>query len=406
MSERPLRVAIFGESYLPYLSGVTVATEALARGLDAAGQHALLVVPRPATGARPGSASLDPRGPSPDVAWLPSFQVPGPAPLAYRVPVPIPSEALRRVTAFAPQIIHAQSPFVSGLMARRTARRLQVPLVFTHHTRFGDYRHYLGPGAEVGGRLLETWLHRFWLGCSAVVAPGAELADEIRGSLGPRRRPLVTTIATGIETSAIEALDAADPRQQAGWPDDSVVVAALGRLAPEKSPELVLEAFALVAAELPAARLLVIGAGPSEGSLRGRAGLPDLAGRVHFAGMRPRRDALALLKGSDLFVGASRTETQGLVLNEALACGLPVVALDGPGVADAVRDGTDGKVVAAGPGVGRADRLADAIRGLLVDERERSRMAAAALAGAGRFSAETRIGAMVALYRALLASGD
>jgi len=63
-------------------------------------------------------------------------------------------------------------------------------------------------------------------------------------------------------------------------------------------------------------------------------------------------------------------------------------------------------VVAAGPEVGRADRLADAIRGLLVDERERSRMAAAALAGAGRFSAETRIGAMVALYRALLASGD
>ncbi|MEP6808336.1 MAG: glycosyltransferase, partial [Chloroflexota bacterium] len=115
MSER-LRIAIFGESYLPYLSGVTVSTEALARGLRAAGHEVLLVVPRPARGAEAGTAGA--LGPDPQIAWLPSFQVPGPAPTSYRVPWPIPSAAPRAAAAFQPQIIHAQSPFTSGVMAR------------------------------------------------------------------------------------------------------------------------------------------------------------------------------------------------------------------------------------------------------------------------------------------------
>ena len=329
---------------------MTVSTEALARGLGAAGHEVLLVVPEPAAGAEPGTAGA--LGPEPRVAWLPSFQVPGPAPVGYRVPWPVPSAALRTARAFAPQIVHAQSPFVSGLMARRLARRLGAPLVFTHHTRFGDYRHYLGPLAGPGGRLVADYLLRYWLGCAAVVAPGSELADEIRDRLGGRRRPLVQTIPTGIEVAAIRALAPSDPRPLADWPANAVVIAGLGRLAPEKSVELLVEAFAQVAAEEPAARLLLVGGGPSEAGLRERAARPDLAGRVYLTGMRPRQEALALIKGADLFVAASRTETQGLVLAEALAAGLPVVALDGPGVADSVRNEVDGLVVPAEPAEG------------------------------------------------------
>ncbi len=347
MTERSLRIAIFGESYLPYLSGVTVSTEALARGLGAAGHDVLLVAPRPAHGATPGTAGA--QGPEPRVAWLPSFQVPGPAPAGYRVPWPIPSAALRAAAAFAPEIVHAQSPFVSGLMARRVARHAGAPLVFTHHTRFGDYRHYLGAAAGPGGALVADYLRRYWLGCAAVVAPGSELADEIRAGIGARRRPDVRVIPTGIEVAALRALEPIDPRPLAGWPADAVVVAGLGRLAPEKSVELLVDAFAAVAADEPAARLLLVGGGPSEAALRRRAERPDLAGRVHLTGMRPRQEALALVKAADLLATASRTETQGLVLAEALAAGLPVVALSGPGVADSVRDGVDGLVVPAEP---------------------------------------------------------
>ena len=119
--------------------------------------------------------------------------------------------------------------------------------------------------------------------------------------------------------------------------------------------------------------------------------------------MRPRLEALALIKGADLFAAASRTETQGLVLAEALACGLPVVAVDGPGVADSVRDGIDGLVVQGEPAGERQSRLAGALRALLDDPTRRAEMADAALDGAERFSVSARIGSTVDLYRELLA---
>jgi 1,2-diacylglycerol 3-alpha-glucosyltransferase len=399
MSERPLRIAIFGESYLPYLSGVTVSIEALARGLGDAGHEVLLVVPRPARGMQPGTAGAV--GPDPRVAWLPSFQPPSPAPAGYRIPSPIPSAALDAAIEFAPQIVHAQSPFTSGVMARRVARR-KAPLVFTHHTRFGDYRHYLGPLAIPGSVLMDAYLRRYWRRCAAIVAPGNELAREIVERLGRPLRPIVRTIPTGIEVAELADLPAVDPRPLAGWPPDSVVVAALGRLAPEKSVDLLMEAFAEVARSDALARLLVVGSGPSEAPLRRRAGETDLAGRVHLTGQRPRREALALVKGADLFMAASRTETQGLVLAEALAVGLPVVALDGPGVSDSVRDGVDGFIVPADPAAERRARLAEAVRGLCLDPDRRASLSATALAGADRFSVAARIGEVVALYRELL----
>ena len=395
-----LRVAIFGETYLPYLSGVTVSTEALARGLGAAGHDVLLVVPRPEDGAEPGTAGA--LGPDPRIAWLPSFQVPGPAPVGYRVPWPIPPAALRAAAAFAPQVVHAQSPFTSGIMARRLARSLAAPLVFTHHTRFGDYRHYLGPLAGPGSALMESYLRRYWLGCAAVVAPGSELAAEIRERLGDRPRPLVRTIPTGIEVAALAALPARDPRAIAGWPPEAVVLATLGRLAPEKDAELVVEAFATVAADDPAVRLVMIGGGPSEEALRRRAADPDLAGRVFLTGALPRVEALAVVKGADLFASASRTETQGLVLAEALSLGVPVVALDGPGVADSVRDGVDGIVVSGASEGKRQQALSAAIRDLARVPARRADLASAAAAAAGRFDVAARIGTMVNLYRELL----
>lgn len=405
MTGRPtgesLRVAVFAESYLPYLSGVTVATEALARGLHAAGHDVLLVAPRPARGSAPGSAGA--AGPDPDAAWLPSIQLPRPGPPGYRVPWPIPSAALRAAAAFRPDIVHAQSPFVSGLMARRIARRAGVPLVFTHHTRFGDYRHYLGPLGRPGAAAMSAYLGRFWAGCAAIVAPGSDLGDEISAQLAAGRRPVVRVIPTGIDTGSISRLEPNDARPAAGWPSDTVVAVSVGRLAPEKSTDLVVEAFALAVAEEPTLRLLLVGGGPLEVAVRARIAEPDLAARAYLTGARPRLAALALLRGADLFVFASQTETQGLVIAEALAAGVPVVAIDGHGVRDSVRDGVDGEILAAAPEGTRQARLADAMVGLARDRQRRAALSRAALDGSSRFDVAERIAEMVDLYRSLIA---
>ena len=396
---RPLTVAIFGESYLPYLSGVTVATDSLARGLRAAGHRVLLAVPRPADGRGPeGSGAA---GPNPEMAWLPSYQAPPPAPPGYRMPWPMPSAALAAVRDARPDVVHAQSPFVSGVMARRVARRVGAPLVFTHHTRFGDYRHYLGPLAAPGGAAVMAYLRAFEAGCAAIVAPAADLADEVASRLrarGGRSRTVVRAIPTGLDLDRLRALPRVDPRPEAGWSPDAVVVVSVGRLAREKRTDLLVDAFAIAAAARPDLRLLLVGDGPLRREIEERASSGALAGRVHLTGRLSRLDALARASGSDLFAFASQTETQGLVLAEALAVGLPVVALDGPGVRGSVRDGVDGSVISAGPGEADAS-LARAIVEVASDTARRAAWSRAAADGADRFSASVWIERIVELYR-------
>jgi 1,2-diacylglycerol 3-alpha-glucosyltransferase len=392
-----MRIVLATESYLPYLSGVTVSVDALARGLGARGHEVLLLAPRPARGAKVEPVGTP--GPAPAVAWLDSYQLPRVAPPAYRMPWPwIWSPAWRQAEAFRPDVVHANSPFVTGLAARRLARRCGAALVFTHHTRFGDYGHYLGPLARPGASLSTAYLRRFWAGCAAIIAPSSDLAGEIRSRLAPEGRERVRVIPTGIDVDGIRRLVPIDPRPAAGWPPATVVLVSLGRLAPEKSPDVVLDAVARVAD----GHLLVIGGGPSEASLRERAARPDLSGRVAFAGGLPRPEALARLAGGDLFLFASRSETQGLVLAEALAAGLPAVAVDGPGVRDSVRDGVDGVIVASEPASDRPARLAAAIDGLLRDPERRQRLATRARDDARRFALAARVAEIEAVYRSVL----
>jgi 1,2-diacylglycerol 3-alpha-glucosyltransferase len=392
-----MRIVLTTESYLPYVSGVTISVDGLSRGLVARGHDVLVVAPRPARGAP--SVETGASGPAPEVAWLESYQLPWVAPPMYRMPWPNPwSRALRDARAFNPDVVHAHSPFVTGLLGLRLARAVAAPLVFTHHTRFGDYGHYLGPLAHLGAAGVEAYLSRFWRACAAVIAPSRDLAAEIGARAGARR---IEVIPTGVDVAAIAALAPVDPRAAFGWPADATVVASLGRLAPEKSPDIVLDAVSHV----PAARLLVIGGGPSEAALRERAQRPDLAGRVAFTGALPHPAAVAHLKGADLFAFASRTETQGLVLAEALAAGIPAVAVDGPGVADSIRDGVDGIIVPALPAATRAQRLGDALSRLATNGDEAARMATSARAGAQRFDIGRRVSEVEALYRSVRGSG-
>jgi 1,2-diacylglycerol 3-alpha-glucosyltransferase len=395
-----VRVLLTTESSLPYLSGVTVSVDAQARALGARGHEVLVLAPRPRDGHDPSAVGSP--GPPPRYAWLPSYQLPFLAPAGYRMPMPLPrTAALAEAVRFRPEVVHAHSPFVSGWFARRLAHASRAPLVFTHHTRFAEYNHYLGPLAGPGARATDAYLRAYWTACAAIVAPSTDLAEEIRARLPAARRSRVHVIPTGVDVAGIRALAPIDPRAVAGWPADTVVAASLGRLAPEKSPMDILEAVAR--SSDPRLRLVVVGGGPSEVSLRRRASAPDLVGRVWFTGSLPRPDALATAAAADLFAFASRTETQGLVLAEALTAGLPAIAIDGPGVRDSVRDGVDGLVVPAEPADSRAGRLAEALSSLVADGARRAAMAARAREDAERFSLDRRVVEIESVYRALLA---
>ena len=397
MTGSSLRVLLVAETALPYVSGVTVATDALARGLGALGHEVLLMGPRPPRGSHAPDAGTG--GPAPRTAWLPSVQLPPPAPRGYRVPLPLAGRvAMRTARDFAPDIVHVQSPFGAGRRGARLARLLDVPLVFTHHTRFSDYTHYLGPAARPSAAALRRTVAGFWERCDAVIAPGADLGAEILAGL-PRdartwsasSRPESTWPQSAPSRRWTCEPPPGGPRTRR-WPHP-------GPPRRGEEPRRGLEMAALVRG----LHLAAIGGGALAATLRRRAARPDLAGRTWFAGAQPRPTAIGMLRGANLFVVASRTETQGLVVAEALAAGLPVVAIDAPGVRDAVRTGTDGLLVAATPASTRPARMAEVVAGLLVDRPRLSAMAEAAGRDADRLGLETRTREVIGLYRELLA---
>jgi glycosyltransferase involved in cell wall biosynthesis len=172
------------------------------------------------------------------------------------------------------------------------------------------------------------------------------------------------------------------------------VLLYVGRLDREKSVGRILAAFERVAGTVPRARLVLAGSGTDAETLRRQARAMPVGDRIMFLGVRPHDALVECYRAADLFVFASETETQGLVLAEAAACGLPAVTVSGPGCDEAVRDGETGVLTKPD-----AASLAEAAIGVLLDDERRARMSARARAVAEReFDVGLQIDRTLALY--------
>lgn len=377
-----MRVAFFTNNYLPFRGGVTTAVETLRAGLAAGGHAAWVFAP-----GAPGAA--DP----PFVFRYPS--IPAPTYPGFAVPVPGSPRLARRARELRPDVVHAQHPFLLGVTGRRLARRLGVPLVFTYHTRYEKYAHYVPLPERLVGALAVRLACRFAASADLVVAPSASIAETLRarGVHGP-----VAVIPTGVPLDRFRPGDRAAARATLGIAPDRLVCLYVGRLDREKSVERVLDAFALVAGALPEAELILVGQGTHTAALRRHAAASPGRERVRFAGSHDQAALPPFYQAADLFLFASETETQGLVLAEAHACGLAAVAVRASGVEEVVVDGETGVLTKAA-----AQDLADAAIGLLLDPARRAAMGAAGRAVAVRhFSATHQVDAMVRRYASLV----
>jgi glycosyltransferase involved in cell wall biosynthesis len=377
-----MRVALFTNNYLPFRGGVTTAVETLRAGL-AAGGHAAWIFAPAARGA------ADP----PFVFRYPS--IPAPTYPGFAVPVPGSPRLARVARDFRPDIIHVQHPFLLGVTGRRLARRLGVPLVFTYHTRYEKYAHYVPLPERLVAALAVRLSCRFADRADLVVAPSASIAETLRAR--DVRAPIVV-VPTGVPLDLFRPGDRAAAREALGLPVGRLLCLYVGRLDREKSVERVIEAFALIAGALPDAELLLVGQGSHAEALRRRAEASPVGCRIRLAGGHAREALPPFYQAADLFLFASETETQGLVLAEAHACGLAAVAVRASGVDEVVVDGETGLLTKAA-----AQDLADAAIGLLLDPARRAAMGAAGRAIAERhFSAAGQVETMVCRYAALI----
>ena len=236
-------------------------------------------------------------------------------------------------------LIHVHTPFIAHYLGLRLARELNVPCVETYHTFFEDYlHHYLPvipkPIARGIARLISK---RQCNAVDAIVAPSAPMLNVLR-AYGVKAAAEV--IPTGLEERSFNEADGKAFRLQYGIPLDRPMLLFLGRVAFEKNISFLLEMTKLLIEKHPDALLVVAGQGPAEKSLHQLAADLGLDNNIKFIGYLDRNTELnACYQAADIFVFSSKSETQGLVLLEAMAQGTPVVAIAELGTASILVEG-------------------------------------------------------------------
>ncbi len=366
-----LRIGLFSECYRPVVNGIVAAVDSLAASLRAFGNDVQVVTPR-----MPGYADGDPE----NVIRLASL--PLPTETAYRLTMPFLPRSLGDFS-----VVHAHSPFVTGALGAWHARRTGAPLVFTYHTQLEAYAHYVPIDARLTRAATAVITRRFADAADAVIVPTVAM-ERLLLEMGVRTQ--IVVVPSGIDVAAFAAGRRRDEvRAALGAVPGAKLGLAVGRLGREKNLELVLAAFART--ELADARLAIVGEGPHRVPLEALAERLGIARRVTFAREFSRADLPDAYASADAFAFASRSDTQGLVLAEALAAGIPIVAVDVPQTREVLRG--SGSLCADDPAA-----LAAALAAAFVRPRD---------AGAGRDRAwdfdGTLVGRRVAdLYEALL----
>ncbi len=368
-------------TYLPHVGGVARSVASFAEEFRRGGHRVLVVAPT-YDDLPPGES---------DVFRVPAITNFNGSDFSLSLPAPVGLSAA--VDDFAPDVIHSHHPFLLGDTALRLAAVRKLPLVFTHHTMYEQYIHYV-PGASELVRNFAVHLPTGYANlCDHVIAPSESIAGLLaeRGVQTP-----ITVVPTGIDPGRFAHGDGEAARAKYGIPGDAFVVGHVGRLAPEKNLAFLARAVAVFVRSRPGAHFLVVGGGPAEADIRAAFTEAGVAERLQATGPLEGQELADAYHAMDVFAFASHTETQGMVLAEAMA-GVPVVALDAPGASDVVEDGQTGRLL---HNENEAD-FAAALDAIARSDRRRQRLAQAARDRAQSFSLESCASKVLAIYEGL-----
>jgi glycosyltransferase involved in cell wall biosynthesis len=328
-----MKICMFTNTYLPHVGGVARSVSFFARDLKKAGHPVLIIAP-----TFPGCEEHD-HGDA-DVFRVPAIQKFNGSDFSVRIPSPFLVD--EKVDPFEPDIIHSHHPYLLGDGALRVARRRKLPLIFTHHTLYEEYTHYIAANPENMKRFAAFLSTNYSNMCDRVVAPSRSIQSLIRGR---GVTVPVSVIPTGVDTVFFSSGNGTAFREKHGIPQASFVIGHLGRLAPEKNLAYLATAASRTLKQKPDAHFLVVGEGPSRQTILQIFTEAGLQKRLILAGKAAGQDLADAYHAMNLFVFASRSETQGMVLTEAMAAGVPVIALDAPGVREVVEDGLNGRLL-------------------------------------------------------------
>ena len=379
-----MRIGIFSESYEPVLNGVTVSILTLTRELRNLGHETYVFAP----GYR-GHKDIEN-----EVIRFPSVRTW----FARDYPLAIPylPRLVQKVDRLGLDIIHTHTPFMLGWLGLRLARRLGIPIISTNHTLYTEYVHYfpLAPRAATRSFIIGL-MRRYYNRCDGVVVPSSAAGEILRG-YGVRKPTHV--IPTGISLDTSRDPEARSRiRRDYSIPADARVLLYVGRLAREKNLGLLLQSFERLASRHDDLYLMIVGGGPYKARCSSMASQLESAQRIVFTGSIPREKVAKYYSAGDLFSYPSTTETQGIVICEALGAGLPCVVANGGGAPEMVVDGEDGLLTEDD-----VDDFTDKIDLLLTDHELMERFSARAVGNFARFSIRGMATRMLKVYESVL----
>ncbi len=330
-----MNICMMTNTYLPHIGGVARSVSTFAAEYRKR-KHRVLVI-APEFEGRPLSARAEA-----NVERVPAIQRFNGG--DFCVKLPLVGGLSKRIEAFQADVIHAHHPVLLGDTALRIATIKNVPIIFTHHTRYEDYTHYVPFDSPTLKEMAISLSTNYANLCDGVIAPSESIARLLKGR---GVNVDIRVVPTGIDLRAFSKGDGARFRQTLGLTPSTFVVGHVGRLAPEKNLAYLAEAVALFVRRAPQARFLVVGGGPSEETLRETFARHGVARQLILAGKQTGRALADAYRAMDVFVFSSFSETQGMVLAEAMAAGVPVIALDAAGVREVMRDRENGYMLPA-----------------------------------------------------------
>jgi 1,2-diacylglycerol 3-alpha-glucosyltransferase len=325
-----MNILMMTNTYLPHVGGVARSVSGFTKELRRLGHRVVVVAPE--YDENPGDQE--------DIVRIPAIQHFNGSDFSAVLPIPGFLEA--HLQNFQPDIVHSHHPFLIGSTAVRVATKHRAPLVYTQHTMFEQYTHYVPVDLPRIKQFVVNLCTGYANMAEQVIAPSESTARILRDR--GVKRP-IEVIPTGIHIDELEHGDGLAIRTSQNIPHEAFVVGHVGRLAPEKNLEFLSEAVAMLFKDEPEAHFLVVGYGPSEERMRDFFALRLLQNRVHFLGKQHGQQLADAYHAMDVFAFSSKSETQGLVLTEAMAAGVPAVALDAAGVRDVVRDEANGYLI-------------------------------------------------------------
>lgn len=354
-----MNIVIVTDTYLPKIDGVAVSVNNFTRLLSSPekGHEFLILSPR-------YSGTKEEESPSPGIRILRFKSAPLPSYPDIKVVLPSYKKIRRAMKDFKPDLVHIQTPGLLGHYGALAARAHGVPVIGTYHTLVSEqdtyisfYRllrvdklfNYFNKSRKIRKRLdtierkkAKTYKKKIILNLAnrlyelgeMVISPSHLIKGELE-KYGIRRP--VEVVSNGLDLNKFHG----SPRKA---PGESPRLLHVGRLSYEKNCHIVLKAFALILHKIPGATLDIVGDGPALGSLRLEAEQLGLSDRVKFPGFVPYDTLPSLYPGYDLFVTASTMETQGLVVLEAAASGLPCIGVEAYALPELIQHGRNGFV--------------------------------------------------------------